>query len=32
VAGNYRELLAQGRREAIHLCSRCDAYGGLNWP
>lgn len=32
IVGNYRELLAEGRREAIHLCSRCDAYGGLPWP
>jgi hypothetical protein len=26
VNSHYRELLAQGRREEILLCSRCDAY------
>jgi len=27
----YRDLLAVGNREAIHLCSRCDAYKNLDF-
>jgi len=27
----YRDLLAVGNRDAIHLCSRCDAYKNLDF-
>jgi len=28
---HYRELLANGKRDQIDLCSRCDAYQGLDF-
>ncbi len=28
---NYRDLLAQGKRDQIHLCSRCDAYKDVDF-
>ncbi|MFH1844968.1 MAG: radical SAM/SPASM domain-containing protein [bacterium] len=30
-ASHLRELLDDGRRDLIHLCSRCNAYGGYDF-
>ncbi len=31
VMRRHRDLLDAGRRGEIHLCSRCDAYTGVDW-